>query len=125
MGREGHQEAKKVGTVHVAATTKADQYSRIPDQAELTLTSGAAYVHMTSNNTIEGTQFQQLPDVGDAPLVSDTSSEMFSRPIDVSRHALIYAGAQKNMGPAGLTIVIIRDDLLQRSLSRRPRCPRC
>ncbi len=113
------QEAKKVGTVHVAATTKGDQYTRVPDQRELTLTSGAAYVHMTSNNTIEGTQFQQIPDVGDAPLVSDTSSEMFSRPIDVSRHALIYAGAQKNMGPAGLTIVIIRDDLVARSLSRK------
>jgi phosphoserine aminotransferase len=112
-------EAKKVGTVNVAATTKADQYTRVPDQTDLKLTRGAAYVHMTSNNTIEGTQFQRLPDVGDAPLVSDTSSEMFSRPIDVSRHALIYAGAQKNMGPAGLTIVIIRDDLLERSVSRK------
>ncbi len=113
------QEAKKVGTVNVAATTKSDKYTRVPEQTELKLTGGAAYVHMTSNNTIEGTQFQRLPDVGDAPLVSDTSSEMFSRPIDVSRHALIYAGAQKNMGPAGLTIVIIRDDLLERSLSRK------
>jgi len=113
------QEAKKVGTVNVAATTKADGYTRVPEQTELKLTGGAAYVHMTSNNTIEGTQFQRLPDVGDAPLVSDTSSEMFSRPIDVSRHALIYAGAQKNMGPAGLTVVIIRDDLLERSLSRK------
>jgi phosphoserine aminotransferase len=113
------QEAKRVGTVNVAATTKSDRYTRVPDQAELKLTDGAAYVHMTSNNTIEGTQFKQLPDVGDRPLVSDTSSEMFSRPIDVARHALIYAGAQKNMGPAGLTIVIIRDDLLERSLSRK------
>lgn len=113
------QEAKKVGTVNVAATTKSDRYTRVPEQAELKLTGGAAYVHMTSNNTIEGTQFKQLPDVGDRPLVSDTSSEMFSRPIDVARHALIYAGAQKNMGPAGLTVVIIRDDLLERSLSRK------
>jgi phosphoserine aminotransferase len=108
-----------IGTVHVAATTKSDQYTRVPEQAELQLTSGAAYVHMTSNNTIEGTQFKQLPDVGDRPLVSDASSEMFSRPIDVARHALIYAGAQKNMGPAGLTVVIIREDVLERSLSRK------
>src|SRR5215471_5970605 len=73
---------------------------------------------MTSNNTIEGTQWRTLPDTGAAPLVSDTSSEMFSRPIDVSRYGLIYAGAQKNMGPAGLTVVIVRDDLLQRSKAR-------
>jgi phosphoserine aminotransferase len=112
------QEATKVGTVNVAATTKSDQYTRVPEQRELKLTDGAAYVHMTSNNTIEGTQFKRLPDVGDRPLVSDTSSEMFSRPIDVPRHALIYAGAQKNLGPAGLTVVIIREDLLERSLSR-------
>src|SRR6185312_14554660 len=95
-------------------------YARIPAQAELTLTKGAAYVHMTSNNTIEGTEFKQLPDVGDAPLVNDTSSDMFSRPIDVARHALIYAGAQKNMGPAGVTIVIIRDDMLARSQKSLP-----
>src|SRR5262249_25020134 len=90
------KEAKKVGTVKVAATTKSENYSRVPEQAELRLTPGAAYVHMTSNNTIEGTEFKALPDVGDVPLVSDTSSDMFSRPIDVRRHALIYSGAQKN-----------------------------
>src|SRR4249919_1079556 len=77
------KEAKKVGTVNVAATTKGENYSRVPTQAELTLTPGAAYVHMTSNNTIEGTEFKDLPDVGGAPLVNDTSSDMFSRPIDV------------------------------------------
>jgi phosphoserine aminotransferase len=114
------KEAKKVGNVNIVATTKADNYSRIPAASELKLTKGAAYVHMTSNNTIEGTQFKQLPDVGDAPLVNDTSSDMFSRPIDVSRHALIYAGAQKNMGPAGVTVVIIRDDMLQRSQKSLP-----
>jgi phosphoserine aminotransferase len=70
---------------------------------------------VTSNNTIEGTEYKTLPSVGDVPLVSDTSSNMFSRPIDVSRHALIYSGAQKNMGPAGVTVVIIRQDMLQRS----------
>jgi phosphoserine aminotransferase len=83
------------------------------------LTPGAAYVHITSNNTIEGTEYKQLPDVG-APLVSDTSSDMFSRPIDVSRHALIYAGAQKNLGPSGVTVVIVREDLLARSADTLP-----
>jgi phosphoserine aminotransferase len=114
------KEATKVGAVNVVGSTKADRYSRIPAQPELALTRGAAYVHMTSNNTIEGTEFKQLPDVGDAPLVNDTSSDMFSRPIDVARHALIYAGAQKNMGPAGVTIVIIREDMLARSQKTLP-----
>src|SRR5215475_3858399 len=114
------KEAKRVGTVNVAATTKAENYSRVPRQDELKLTPGAAYVHMTSNNTIEGTEAKQLPDVGDVPLVSDTSSDMFSRPIDISRHALIYSGAQKNMGPAGVTVVIVREDLLQRSQKTLP-----
>jgi phosphoserine aminotransferase len=117
------KEAKKIGTVHVAASTKSENYARVPDQAELKLTSGSAYVHMTSNNTIEGTEFSRLPDVGDAPLVSDTSSDMFSRPIDVARHALIYAGAQKNMGPSGVTVAIIRDDLIQRSVERKAVLP--
>jgi len=114
------KEAKKVGTVNVAASSKGDSYSRIPAQSELKLTPGAAYVHMTSNNTIEGTEFKALPDVGDSPLVNDTSSDMFSRPIDVARHALIYAGAQKNMGPAGVTVVIIREDVLSRSQKSLP-----
>jgi phosphoserine aminotransferase len=112
------KEAKKVGDVGVAASTKAEGYSRLPFQTELKLRSGAVYVHMTSNNTIEGTQWKQLPDVGDVPLVSDTSSDIFSRPIDVARHGLIYAGAQKNLGPAGVTVVIVREDLLQRSRER-------
>jgi phosphoserine aminotransferase len=114
------KEAKRVGTVNVAATTKAENYSRVPRPDELKLTPGAAYVHMTSNNTIEGTEYKELPAVGDVPLVSDTSSDMFSRPIEISRHALIYSGAQKNMGPAGVTVVIVRDDLLQRSSKSLP-----
>jgi phosphoserine aminotransferase len=114
------KEAKRIGTVNVAATTKAENYSRVPRQDELKLTPGAAYVHMTSNNTIEGTEYKEVPAVGDVPLVSDTSSDMFSRPIDISRHALIYSGAQKNMGPAGVTVVIVRDDLLQRSSKSLP-----
>lgn len=119
-GEKAIKEAKKVGNVNVAASTKAENYSRVPRQDELKLTPGAAYVHMTSNNTIEGTEYKQLPDVGAAPLVSDTSSDMFSRPIDVAKHALIYAGAQKNMGPAGVTVVIIREDMLQRSSKALP-----
>ena len=117
------KEAKKVGTVNVAASTKADNYARLPRQSELRLTPGAAYVHITSNNTIEGTEYRTLPDTGAVPLVNDTSSDMFSRPIDVARHGLIYAGAQKNMGPAGLTIVIVRDDLLQRSIAKKASLP--
>jgi phosphoserine aminotransferase len=113
-------EAKKIGNVHIAATTRAEQFTRIPRAEEIVLTPGAAYVHMTSNNTIYGTEWKALPDVGDMPLVSDTSSDMFSRPIDVARHALIYAGAQKNMGPAGVTVVIIREDLLARSAASLP-----
>jgi phosphoserine aminotransferase len=117
------KEAKKAGTVNVAATTKSENYARIPRQNELRLTPNAAYVHMTSNNTIEGTEYKELPEVGDAPLVSDTSSNMFSKPIDVSRHALIYSGAQKNMGPAGVTVVIVREDMLQRSLEKKSTLP--
>ena len=84
-------------------------------QSELKLTPGAAYVHITANNTIEGTEWKGLPELGDAPLVSDASSNLFSRPIDISKYGLIYAGAQKNLGPSGTTLVIIREDLLARS----------
>src|SRR6266446_3940964 len=117
------KEAKKVGTVNVAASTKGEGYTRIPGQTELKLTPGAAYVHITSNNTIEGTEYKRLPDVGAAPLIADTSSDMFSRPLEVPRYALIYSGAQKNMGPAGVTIVIIRDDLVARSAGRKSSLP--
>src|SRR3954469_23184144 len=114
------KEAKKVGTVNVAASTKGENYSRVPLQSELKLTPGAAYVHMTSNNTIEGTEYKTLPEVGDVPLVNDTSSDMFSRPLDVAKHGLIYSGAQKNLGPSGVTLVIVRDDLLARSQKSLP-----
>ena len=114
------KEAKRVGTVKVAASTEGENFARVPKQSELTLDPNAAYVHMTSNNTIFGTEFTDLPDVGNVPLVSDTSSDMFSRPIDVTKHALIYAGAQKNLAPAGVTLVIIRDDMVKRSPSTLP-----
>ncbi len=114
------KEARKVGTVNVAGSTKADSYTRIPAQNELKLTSGAAYVHITSNNTIEGTEWTALPDVGAVPLVADTSSDIFSAPIDVARFGLIYAGAQKNLGPSGVTLVIVRDDLITRASDALP-----
>jgi phosphoserine aminotransferase len=109
------KEARRVGTVNETGSTKADNYNRIPEPAEYALTPGAAYVHITSNNTIEGTQWKTLPDVGDSPLVSDASSDIFSGPIDVAQYGVIYAGAQKNLGPSGVTLVIIREDLLARS----------
>jgi phosphoserine aminotransferase len=118
--RKAIKEAGRVGTVNVAATTRNENYSRIPEQAEIKCTPGAAYVHMTSNNTIEGTQWKALPSVGNAPLASDASSDIFSRPIDVSQHAVIYAGAQKNLGPSGVTMVIVREDLLARSQDTLP-----
>jgi len=114
------KEAGRVGTVNVAASTKSDRHVRIPAESELALSPGAAYVHMTNNNTIEGTQWKRLPSVGSAPLVCDASSDIFSRPIEVARHGLIYAGAQKNLGPSGLTVVIIREDLLARSTDTLP-----
>jgi phosphoserine aminotransferase len=114
------KEAKKVGKVNIVATTKADQYTRIPAQSELKLTPEAAYVHITSNNTIEGTEWKALPDVGQVPLVADTSSDMFSGPIDVSRFGLVYAGAQKNLGPSGVTLVIIREDMIARATDALP-----
>jgi phosphoserine aminotransferase len=109
------KEAKKVGTVNVTGSTKADNYNRIPSQGELQLTPGAAYVHITSNNTIEGTEWKALPDVGGVPLISDASSDIFSGPMNIAGHGLIYAGAQKNLGPSGLTLAIIREDLIGRA----------
>jgi phosphoserine aminotransferase len=109
------KEAKKVGNVNIAATSAGDNFSRIPEASEWKLTPDAAYVHITSNNTIEGTQWHREPNIGNVPLISDASSDILSRPIDVTKYGLIYAGAQKNLGPAGTTIVIIREDLLQRS----------
>ncbi len=109
------KEAQRVGPVSVAGSTESENFSRIPRQDELTLDPNAAYVHMTTNNTLVGTEWQAEPEVGNVPLVADASSDIFSRPIDVSRYGLIYAGAQKNLGPSGVTLVIIREDLLARS----------
>ena len=109
------EEARRVGAVNVTGSTKAEKYTRIPVQAELGLTPGSSFVHITTNNTIEGTEWKTVPDTGDAPLIADASSDILSGPIDISRFGLIYAGAQKNLGPSGVTLVIIREDLLERS----------
>jgi phosphoserine aminotransferase len=109
------KEAKRVGTVKIAGSTESENFARVPKQSELTLDPAAAYVHITTNNTIFGTEWHKIPDVGDVPLVADTSSNMCSRPIDVARYGLIYAGAQKNLGPSGVTLVIVRDDLVART----------
>jgi phosphoserine aminotransferase len=113
-------EAKRYCKVNVAADGAADGYSSVPDPAGWRLTPGAAYVHCTPNETIGGVEFGFVPDTGDVPLVADMSSTILSRPIDVSRYGVIYAGAQKNIGPAGLVVVIVREDLLGRA---RPDTP--
>lgn len=110
---KAREEAAKIGQVHVAASTKAEQYRRIPRPDEIHLTDAPAYVHITSNNTIYGTQWHEFPDLGDAPLFADMSSDFLSRPFDASKFSLIYAGAQKSVGPAGVTLVIIHQSLLE------------
>lgn len=108
------KEARVVGRARVAATTEQDKkYARIPTQSELSLDPEAAYVHITTNNTIFGTQWHTLPDTGAVPLVADMSSDIMARPLDVSRFGLIYAGAQKNLGPSGLVLVIVRKALVE------------
>ena len=113
-------EAKKYCKVNVAASSEAGNFTSVPGQAAWKLDPGAAYVHITSNETIGGVEFHWVPDTGNVPLVTDASSHILSRPIDVSRYGLIYAGAQKNIGPAGLTIVIVRDDLIGQALPATP-----
>ena len=113
-GKKAIKEAKKIGAVNIAATMADGGFTRVPSRDEMSLSPHAAYVHITSNETIEGVQWKREPNVGDVPLVVDSSSDILSREIDVNKYGLIYAGAQKNMGPSGVTLVIIRDDLLQR-----------
>ncbi len=113
--KKAQKEAKRVGTVNVAASTETENFNRIPKQSELKLDPDAAYVHYTSNNTIYGTEWHYEPESGNVPLVCDASSDILSKKINVNKFGLIYAGAQKNMGPSGVTMVIIRKDLLERS----------
>jgi phosphoserine aminotransferase len=114
------KEAQKYCTVNVAASAKAGGYTSIPPRAEWQLNPDAAYVHLCSNETIGGVEYHFTPDVGNVPLVADMSSDILSRPVDVAKYGLIYGGAQKNIGPAGLTIVIVRDDLIGQALPATP-----
>lgn len=109
------KEAKKAGPVSVAWDGKDENYVRIPDPSELRLNGKAAYVHFTSNETIQGIEFPKEPEVGDVALVCDASSDILARPIPVAKYGVMYAGAQKNIGPAGVALVLIRDDLVERS----------
>jgi phosphoserine aminotransferase len=104
--------AKGLADVNVAASAEDRSFTYVPAPSQWQLTTNAAYVHYTANETIGGVEFGWIPDVGEVPLVSDMSSNLLSRPLDVSRLGLIYAGAQKNIGPAGLTLVIVREDLI-------------
>lgn len=113
-------EAKRFIDVNIAADTSAGGFTAVPTQAELKLNPDAAYVHYTPNETIGGVEFDYIPETNGVPLIADMSSTILSRPIDVSKFAMIYAGAQKNIGPAGLAIVIIRDDLLGKASEQTP-----
>ncbi|MCL2580212.1 MAG: 3-phosphoserine/phosphohydroxythreonine transaminase [Oscillospiraceae bacterium] len=114
------KEATKYGKVNEVASGKADNFSKLPDIAAAKLDPKASYVHICQNNTIYGTRFTTLPQTGDVPLVSDMSSCILSEPVDVSKFGLIYAGAQKNMAPAGLTVVIVKESLLGKALPFTP-----
>ncbi len=119
-GKKAVEEARREGDVQVIYDAKATNYDRLPSPDELSIQDQAAYVHITSNETIQGVQFQELPDCGAAPLVCDASSDFLHRPTDISRYGLLYACAQKNAGPAGVTVVVIRRELLERSAEDLP-----
>ncbi len=114
------KEAKRYATVNIAASSEAEGFTCVPARETWKLDPSAAYVHVCTNETIGGVEYPFTPDTGAVPLVADMSSHLLSRPVDVARYGVIYGGAQKNMGPAGLTVVIVRDDLLDRAL---PICP--
>ena len=115
------KEAVLFGGVHEAATGKASKFAKLPGAGEIKYSANPVYVHLTTNNTIYGTQWNSEPAVpGGVPLIADTSSDMYSRPIDISKYGLIYAGAQKNLGPSGVVLVIIRDDLVERGPKNLP-----
>jgi phosphoserine aminotransferase len=116
-GAKALSEAKPYVRTNTIATGEATNYTSVPDRSDWKLTPGAAYLHVTPNETIHGVEFETVPDLGDVPVVADFSSTLLSRPVDVSRFGLIYAGTQKNMGASGLTVLIVRNDLL----ARKPR----
>lgn len=112
FAREAAKEAKKYGTVQTAFSSEATDFDHVPTQSELQLDPAADYFYFCANNTIYGTEWKFDPETGSVPVVSDMSSNILSKPVDVSKYGVIMAGAQKNMGPAGLTVVIVREDLL-------------
>ena len=114
------KEAEKYVDVNIAASTKAENFARIPTQAELNLTEDADYVYLCANNTIYGTEFKYVPETNGVPIVADMSSNILSKPIDVTKYDVIFAGAQKNMGCAGLTVVIVKEDLLGNADPKTP-----
>lgn len=114
------KEAGKYAQVNVAASSEDQSFTYVPERAGWKLTPGAAYVHVCTNETIGGVEYHWTPEVGDVPLVADMSSHILSRPIDVTRYGVIYGGAQKNVGPAGLTLVIVRRSLLDRASALTP-----
>jgi phosphoserine aminotransferase len=113
-------EARRFCTVNLVASTEDSKFTRAPEPAELKLSGDAAYVHFTPNETIQGVEFPYVPETGDVPLVGDFSSTLLSRPLEVARYGIIYAGAQKNIGPAGLTLVIVREDLIGETIEGTP-----
>jgi phosphoserine aminotransferase len=118
--KKSAKEAGIYGKVNIAASGEAGKFTAIPKRSDWKLDPTAAYVHICSNETIGGVQYHSIPDTGGVPLVADMSSDILSRPVDVSRFGLIYGGAQKNMGPSGVTVVIVRDDLLGQALPITP-----
>ena len=114
------EDASAYGRINVVASSEADHFTYVPDYAGWKLNKNAAYLHICTNETINGVEFDGLPDAGDVPIVADMSSHILSRPVDVSRYGVIYGGAQKNIGPAGLCIVIVREDLLGHAMPITP-----
>jgi len=112
--KKAYSDSKKLGKVNVIFDGAENNFTKIPDASSLNVTADAAYLHITSNETIQGIEWHSFPDTGNVPLISDMSSDIMSRPLPVEKFGLIYAGAQKNLGPAGVTLVIIREDLLER-----------
>jgi phosphoserine aminotransferase len=111
----------KKGVLHnIAASTEAEKFTRVPRQEEIKYSTDASYVHICTNNTIEGTQWAEMPETGSVPLVADMSSDIASRPVDVKKFGVIFAGAQKNLGPSGVTAVIVRKDLAERADKNLP-----
>ncbi|MGI6327760.1 MAG: 3-phosphoserine/phosphohydroxythreonine transaminase [Dethiobacteria bacterium] len=117
---KAYEEAERIAQVNIAASTKDNDYRNIPRQEDIKLSPSSAYVHLTSNNTIYGTQWNYIPDCGGIPLVADMSSDILSRELEMNKFSLVYAGAQKNLGPAGITTVIIKNEMLEKASATLP-----